>query len=512
MATSRDLAIRTALGAGRARLVRGALAESGLLAGAGCLTGVALAWAAARRIAAIDGSLRVPLIEQTRIDAGVVAVAVAAAVVSAALFGVAPAWRGSGLADLARRVRAGGMGMSARGRGRSVLAVAEIALAVVLVVGAITLVRSFARLIAVDVGIETSDRVQTFAIGLPEARYATPHDRRQFVDRVLMQVRALPGVERAGAIFGLPLTGFGYTISVVERDGAKVPDTAQDMILLRVRVATPDYLQAIGLPLRRGRAFLPGDGPSSPRVALVNEAAARLLWPDVDALGRHVTVGTRLGQNDERVGGEIVGVVADSREGGPMSEPRPTIYVAHAQFPVGTLAVAVRRVPGGPGVSALRAVLAGLDPDVPMYRVRTTEQLAAASVAQPRLLMLLMSLFGVAALVVAAIGLYGVLAQVVEARRQEIGIRRAVGAGVNHVVGLVARETLRLLVAGVASGVACAVALTAVLPRLVSGATAPDVGAYVAAIGVFTAVAALAAAMPCRRALAVDPAVILKGD
>jgi putative ABC transport system permease protein len=213
-----------------------------------------------------------------------------------------------------------------------------------------------------------------------------------------------------------------------------------------------------------------------------------------------------------RVGGEIVGVVADTREGGPMSEPRPTIYVVQAQFPVGTLAVAVRRTPGGAGVPALRTVLAALDPDVPMYRVRTTEQLAAASVAQPRLAMLLMSLFGVAALVVAASGLYGVLAQVVEARRQEIGIRRAVGAGVNHVVGLVARDTLGQLVSGVTTGVACAVALTAVLPRLASDATAPDAGAYVAAIGVFSVAAVLAAAVPCYRALAADPAVTLKGD
>jgi hypothetical protein len=207
-------------------------------------------------------------------------------------------------------------------------------------------------------------------------------------------------------VFGLPLSGFGYRISLYELDGARVPDTPDDMVLLNVRAATPDYFQAIGLPLRRGRGFQPGDGQTSPKVVVVNEAAARALWPDADALGRHLTVGTRLiGSGTDRAGGEVVGIVADSRERGPMSPPRPTLYVAYAQFPTSFASVALRTGPGGPDVSTLRSVLAGIDPDVPMFRVRTTAQLASAVVAQPRLLMLLMSLFAAAALAVAALGL-----------------------------------------------------------------------------------------------------------
>jgi putative ABC transport system permease protein len=511
LARSRDLAIRSAMGAARGRLVRAALVETALIAAAGGAAGLGLAWVAARRIAAAS-HLAIPLIEQTRLDPIVVAVAIAAAAMSALLVGVAPAWRASGLADLANRARAGG-GATSRGRGRAGLVVVEIGLAVVLVIGAVTLVRSFARLTSVEVGFETSDRIQTFAVSLPEVRYDTPASRAQFVDRLLARVRQLPGVERAGAVFGLPLTGFGYRISLFERDGIRVPDSPQEMVLLSVRVVTPDYLATIALPLRQGRAIDAGDRPSSDRVAIVNEAAARVLWPDTDPLGHTFTVGTRLGQEGERVGGRVVGVVGDSRERGPMSAPLPTIYVAHAQFPVGAVAVAIRSAAAaGPEVPVLRSALGELDPDVPMFRVRTMAQLASSTVAQPRLLMLLMSLFGAAALAVAALGLYGILAQAVEARRKEIGIRRAIGATVGDVVRLVAWDTTRLVAAGLAVGVVAAVATAETLSRLAATAARPDVVTVSAAVIAFAVVAAVAALVPCRRALAVDPAVTLKAE
>jgi len=512
LAGTRDLAIRTALGAGRSRLVRGALVECGLIAAVGSLAGLAVAWVAARRIARLDDSLGIPLIDQTRLDPAVVGVAVAAAAASALLFGVAPAWRASRLGELAHRARLGGSTTIARTRGRIALVVVEIALALVLVVGAFTLVGAFARLMSVDVGVDTSARVQTFAVSLPDVRYPTPASRAQFVARVLERVRALPGVERAGAVFGLPLTGFGYRISLFERDGVRVPDGAQDMTLLNVRVVTPDYPAAIGLPVRRGRAIDVTDGPSSPRVAMVNEAAARLLWPDGDSIGHTLTVGTRLGQGGERVGGRVVGVVGDSRERGPMSAPQPTIYVAHAQFPAAFMALAIRTAPAGPEVATLRAALAAVDPDVPMFRVRTMAQLAAATVAQPRLLMLLMSLFGAAALAVAAIGLYGILAQAVEARRKEIGIRRAVGATVADIVRAVVRDTARVVAAGTLLGAAAVATLAELLPRLVATTARPDAAAFACALAVFVAVAALAALVPCRRALAVDPVTTLKTE
>lgn len=510
LGSTRTLAIRAALGASGGRLARGALIESGILATLGGLVGVGLAWAVSRRIATLDDTLRIPLLDETRLDPAVCAVAVAATAVSAVCFGVAPAWRSAQLGEVAARAR---MALRPRTRSRAVLVVAEIALALVLVVGASTLVRSFVRLMAVDLGFDTSERVQTFAVSLPDVRYDTPARRAQFIARLLDSVRGAPGVDRAGAVFGLPLTGFGYVISLTELDGVRVPTSGPDELLLNVRVVTPDYLQAIGLPLRRGRAIDDRDGFDSPPVLLVNEAAARRLWPDREAIGRALVVGSRLGRDDRRVGGRVVGVVGDSHERGPGAPPRPTIYAAHAQFPASFMAVAMRTTPGVPvAASELQERLAALDPDVPMFRVRTMAQLAASVVAQPRLLTLLMSVFALAALAVAAIGVYGVLALAVEARRKEIGIRRAVGAGVVDVVRLVAGDTSRLLVAGVACGVVGTFAAQAALRRLTPDAASPDAGVYAVAVAVFAAVGAVAAWVPCRRALAVDPAATLKAE
>jgi len=508
LAGSRDQAIRTALGATRGRLARTAVLESGVLAAAGALAGLGLAWAASRRIAALDDALRIPLLDGTRVDGMVIAVTVGVATLSALACGVWPAWRSAARGAIAARARGGS---PRRGRVRSMLVVGEIGLALVLVVGAVTLVRSFGRLMSVDVGFETSERIQTFAFTLPDTRYPTPASRSQFVERLLGRVRALPGVERSGAVFGLPLTGFGYVISLVERDGIRVPDAADD-ILLGVRVVTPDYLRTIGLAVRRGRPIDDSDGWTSPPVVLVNEAAARLVWPGADALGRELLLGTRVGRDDRRLGGRVVGVVADTRERGPMAPPRPTVYAAHAQFPASFVAVAVRTAVRPVSPTALRAELAAIDPEVPMFRVRTMAQLASSAVAQPRLLTLLMTLFGAAALGVAAIGLYGVLSLAVEARRREIGIRRAVGASIGDVIGLVARDTGRLLAAGIGCGLVGAVAAQAVLRRLTADAAGADGGVYVTAIAVFTVVGAVAAWVPCRRALAVDPAATLKAE
>ena len=231
LARSHDVAVRTALGASRGRLVRAALVESVLLGIAGGGVGLVLAWIGARGIATLDVSLGIPRMATTRVDGVVVAVTAAVSVLSAAVFGVAPAWRAMAFADVARRVRAAGPRFS-RSRGRSALVIAEVAVALVLVVGALTLVRSFARLTSVDLGFEASEHVQTFALTLPDARYGAVADREQFIDRLLTRLRGLPGVQSAGAVFGLPLTSFGYSISVFERDGVSVPDTPEDMILL----------------------------------------------------------------------------------------------------------------------------------------------------------------------------------------------------------------------------------------------------------------------------------------
>lgn len=507
---SHEVALRAALGAAPWRLLRAALAETAVLAAAGGAGGVALAWLGARRIATLDAATNVPRLAETRLDGPVLAVAALLAVVSALAVGLVPAWR----AARATRLLQGHDGgrTTPAVRSRSVLVVAEVALALVLVVGAVTLVRSFARMIAVPRGFEVTDRVLTAALTLPEAQYSTPAARAAFVTRAIDGVRALPDVESAGAVFGLPLTGFGFTISVSSRDGTALPQTPQDSTYVAVRAATPGYFRTMGIALTRGRDFASTDAAGQPRVIVVSESAARLLWPDADPLGHEVRLGTHLGQDDIRTGGVVVGVVADVREGAVDRPPRPTVFVPHAQEPTTFVAVVARGRGRTPDAAALGAVVRGLDPDVPLYRVRTLDRLASTVVARPRLLMALMSLFAISAWIVAAVGLYGLFAQGVAARVREIGVRRAVGATGADVVRLVAGRGLATIATGALVGTVVSWLVSDALGRFVFGQAGPDPAAYAAAVAALAGIAVLAAVVPCRRALAVDPAVALKAE
>lgn len=505
-----ETALRASLGAAPWRLIRAALTETLVLAIAGAIGGTGLAWIGARRIAALEAVSHVPLLGETRLDGTVLAATALAATVTALAVGLVPSWR------TARSVRlAGAQGTTratARGGVRGLLVAAEVALALVLVVGAVTLARSFVRMVAVPRGFEVSDRILTASLTLPEAQYLTPALRASFVERVLAGVRALPGVESAGAVFGVPLTGFGYSITVRDLDGVRQQDDPQTEKLLALRAVTPDYFTTMRIALEAGRAVGPQDVLGQPRVAVVNRAAAALLWPGADPLGHAVTLGTHLGQDDVRTGGIIVGVVDDTREGAVDRPVRPTLYVPHAQDPTSVVAIVVRGAGRTPDAAAVRAVLAGLDPDVPLFRVRTTEQLASTVVAQPRLLTALMSLFAAAALLVAGIGLYGLLAQAVAARVREIGVRRAVGATARDVAALIAAHTSRMVGLGAVVGIAASWAASSALDRFVFGRHGPDVAAYAAAVAALAGVATLAAAVPCRRALAVDPATTLRSE
>ncbi len=506
---SHEVALRAALGAAPWRLLRAALAETAVLAAAGGVGGVALAWLGARRIAALDAATDVPRLTEARLDGPVLAVAAALAVVSALAVGLVPAWR----AARATRVLQGHGGRTTPAvRSRSVLVVAEVALALVLVVGAVTLVRSFARMIAVPRGFEVTGRVLSAALTLPEAQYATPASRAAFVARALDGVRALPDIESAGAVFGLPLTGFGFTISVTSRDGTALPQTPAESTYLAVRAATPGYFETMGIRVTRGRDFAPTDADGQPRVVIVNESAARLLWPDADPLGHEVHLGTHLGQDDIRTGGVVVGVVADVREGAVDRPPRPSAFVPHAQEPTTFVAIVARGRGRTPDAAALSAVLRGLDPDVPLYRVRTLDRLAATVVARPRLLMALMSLFALSAWIVAAVGLYGLFAQGVAARVREIGVRRAVGATGLDVVRLVAGRGLATIAVGAVAGAVVSWLVSDALGRFVFGHIGPDPAAYATAVAALAGVAVAAAVVPCRRALAVDPVVALKAE
>jgi putative ABC transport system permease protein len=510
---TRELAVRAALGAGRARLINGLLVESVALAGAGGAAGLVMAWWAAQGIAALDAGLGIPLLDQTRVDGAVVGFTIAASALAALLFGMLPAWQASTTLDVARRIREDAGTLTSgrdRQRLRGGLIVAETALAVVLLVGAGLLMRSFARLVSVDLGIDTS-RVQTFSVSLPQAKYGTPASRAAFMETLVMRLQQRPDVEAAGAIFGLPLTNFRYVISMSTLDGERLSDEEQDRRSLQVRVVTPDYFRSLGIPIVRGRTFTAADRLGTDTVVVINEAAARMLWPSGESLGHRFTLGTRLGQGGESAGGTIVGVARDVRDHGPAVPVRPTVYLLHAQFPMDsvTLVVKARQEPGTI-VEPARALLAELDPDLPMFRVRTMDQFAANAVAQPRMYFTLLTLFAAAAVLLAAIGIYGVLMHAVTQRTREIGVRLALGANRSEVTQLVVRQAAGLALGGLTIGLGIAAAVSTLLRDLLFGIPPRDVLTYGGVAAALFTIALVASYLPARRAARIDPITALR--
>jgi predicted permease len=510
---SRELAVRAALGAGRSRLVNGMLVESVVLAAAGGVAGLLLANWAAQGLAALDSSLRIPLIGETRVDGAVLLFTVLVSLSAALLFGTVPAWHAASRLDVVQRIREGAGTLTAgkeRQRLRAGLIVFETALAVLLLVSAGLMMRSFLRMTGVDLGIDTA-RVQTFNISLPETKYATPQSRAQFVDTLLSRLSANAGVETVGGVFGLPLTQFshGYTTSTL--DGRRLSDDEQDARIVQVRIVTPEYFGVLGIPIVRGRTFAQSDRLGSAAVAVLDERAAAVLWPQEDALGHRFELGTRLGQDGERAGGEVIGIARPVYELGPAGRLRPTVYLAHAQFPVDFMAVTMKaRGDEAALVEPARAVLADLDPDLPMFRVRSMDQLAASAVAQPRLYFTLIMLFAVAAVLLAAIGIYGVLAHAVSQRTREIGIRLALGATRHEVIGGVVRQAAWLAVAGLGVGLVFAIAATRYVRSLLFQIEPTDALTYVSVAAALLLVALVASYLPARRASRIDPIVALR--
>lgn len=399
-----------------------------------------------------------------------------------------------------------------RQRLRSGLIVAETMLAVVLLVGAGLLTRSFARFLAVDLGFDAAN-VQTFSLSLPAARYQQPQQRAEFMQTLMARVATRPDVESAGAVFGLPLTNFRYGISVSTIDGRRLSDEEQDRLTLQVRIVTADYFKTLRIGVVRGRGIAGSDRANSELVAVLNEAAAKSLFPDDEALGHHVTLGTRMGQGGSPAGGTVVGIVRDVRDHGATAPVRPAIYLAHAQFPVDFFSVVVR-ARGEPArlVEPLRGIMSELDEDLPMFRVRSMEQIAANAVAQPRLYTVLIGSFAVTAMLLSAIGLYGVLAYAVGQRTKEIGLRLALGARRREVIGMVMGHAGKLAIVGIAAGLVVAVLASRVLQSQLFEIAPTDAVTYFAVAVTLLGVALVASWIPARRASRIDPMTALRQD
>lgn len=503
-ATSRgpELAVRRSLGAGRRRLVGQLLTESLVVALLGCGVGLGAAWWLLSVVP--PGVLPVPPSAEVRMDGRVITFAALLSVGSAALFGLAPALQATGAGCRpADGVRTTGGGRRLRG----LLLTAEVALAVTLLTGAGLLARSFWNLVRVDPGFRAEGLLQVPLV-LGGDRYATPDARRAFLDELLPALRALPGAREVVAVNRLPLAG-GNVLVGVEPEGYVAADGR--LPWLDRRVATPGYFAAMGIPIVEGREFGPDDVPGSALpAAIVNESFVRRIWPGSPATGRRLRLMLQSGPGPWLT---VVGVVGDVRHHGLDRPAEPEVYVPYAQAPVESMTVVVRT--GGDPASLLgaaRAEVRRLDPGIPLERTAPVARVVSGSVDEPRIRALVLNGFGALALLLAAVGIYGVMSYSVAQRTRETGVRMALGARSGQVLGQVVREGLLSAAGGVALGLAGSWAVSRLLGRFLFRVEPADPVTFVAVAGLLLLVAAIASYVPARRAASVDPVLALRGE
>jgi putative ABC transport system permease protein len=385
------------------------------------------------------------------------------------------------------------------------------ALAVVLLAGAGLLIRSFTKLASVDPGFHARQAL-TFELSLPDSRYKEEQQQIAFFDRLLPRLRAVPGVHSAAAVLGIPLSGTNIVLSFEVAGRPPLPPSQQPA--MQVRVATPEYFQTIGIPLRRGRLFTGDDRPGSPPVVLITESAVRQYFPGEEPLGKKISLGWGRGSGTPRAGGEVVGIIGDVKDAGLDEADPPQIYLPYRQWPVqGMGVVMTTAVPPASVSEAARRAVYSIDGSLPVGNVRTLEQIVARSISQPRFYMTLLAVFAGVAIVLAAIGIFGVLSYAVAQRTREIGIRMALGAQAGAVLGLVVRQAMMLASAGLLAGLAAALLLSRSLVQTLLFSTSPhDAGTFAAVAVLLTGVALTASYIPARRATRVDPVVALRAE
>jgi len=508
-AREREMAVRAALGAGRRRLVRQLLTESLMLAAAGAVLGLLLAWWGVQGLkAAAPPTL--PRLDEIRLDPAALGFTALAAVVTGVLFGLAPALRGSAFA-LHATLSAGGRAGIGGGRGerlRGVLVMTQVALALVLLVGSGLLVRTFSRLQQVDLGFD-SGRVLTAQIVLPTVKYDGAQRQLAFFESLRERLSATPGVQTVGFSTNVPLAGgYNYISFVIAgrpapRPGENTPDAVPT-------TATAEYFSALRIPLLAGRMFGPQDGRDAPRVTIVNRELVQKHFGGRNPVGERITFGNPA---DSTSWLTIVGVVGSTRLEGVGLESYPQAFTSLAQDPVPYLYV-VARTTGDPlaFAPALRRELAALDPAQPIANVQSMDQRAAGSVAQSRLNSVIITLFACVALALASVGIYAVISYAVAQRTREIGIRMALGAARADVLRLIVRDGMTPAASGVVLGALGALGLTRLMRSLLYGVSATDplVFGPVAALLVLVALGACYA--PARRAARVDPNVALRTE
>ena len=497
----REIAVRGALGAGRWEVARLILAESLLLSAVGGVLGLLVAVGGLRLLAALPEA-RLPRMEQIQLDGGVLLFTTCVSVVVAIAFGLVPALHAS-RSHLRENLNesTGSTGSFAARRLLNGLVVVEVALALMLLVGAGLMTRSFAQLLEVNTGFESTN-VVTAQVLLPQAAYRERHQFVRFFEDVIDRLRQAPGVESASAVSSLPMQSLGIARALPFTVEGQPPPEGEDPRADVIMVAS-GYFETMKIPLRQGRFLDERDTTEAPRTAVINETMARRYFPDGDPVGQFI-------QNPHGRE-EVVGVVADVRAQSLDSEPKKQVYLPLAQSPVNGMALVARTVRDPMTFAGtIRREIWAIDPQQPIYDLSTMDQLLARAVFLPRLSTTLLSAFALGALLLAALGIYGVLSYSVGQRTREIGLRMALGANVSTTLGLVVRNSMALIVVGVAVGLAAAALLARSMAGVLYGVSPFDVPSFAVAAAVLMMAGLAASLVPARRAALVDPMVALR--
>jgi putative ABC transport system permease protein len=500
-----EITIRAALGASRGRIARQLLTESALLAVLGGGLGLLLASWGVAALTALSPS-EIPRLQTVSVDLRVLGFTLLITLLTGLVFGLAPALEAARF-NLHESLKEGGRGASGSPAHRRVfgaLVISEIALALVVLVGAGLLLHSFLRLRSVETGIETRNAL-TVEVNMPSARYSRDDwkvQRLNFYGQVIRRIAALPGVASVGAIDSLPLSG-DQRVWTFRKEGQALAPSERPAA--GFQVATSDYFRAIGMQIRRGRAFTEADRDGAPQVVVINESFARQYYPNEDPLGQRIII------RNHTLACEIIGIVNDVTHFGPDKAPAPEMYVPYNQLAIPGVPLVVRtNLAPETLVAAVQQEIRKVDREVAIGKVRTMTLLMSAALAERRFALLLLGMFAAAALLLAAVGIYGVMAYAVMRRAHEFGIRMALGAQSRNVLWLVIKQGMELILIGVTLGLAASLALTRLMKNLLFGVSATDPLTFAAIALLLTGVALLACWIPARSATKVDPMIALR--